>query len=329
MFLGLGVGAFTAGIFHVFTHAFFKGCLFLCAGSVIHALHHEQDMFNMGGLKKYMPKTATTYLIACLAIAGVPGLSGFFSKDEILWYTFHHGYTALWIVGMITAFITAFYMFRSWFLSFTGEERIDPHKKEHLHESPASMTIPLIILAAGSIFAGLFNIPAVLWDGQFSAWLHHFLEPVTGAGEGVLERMQIHPFKIVGDHGTEKMLMVVSSLVALAGIGTAWIAAKSGFFIRQEKKQSALYKFSRNAWFWDAAYNNSFAKGCYEMARLVLAFDKLIIDGIVNGAGWVARQCGTGLRRMQNGQVQNYALIMLIGVNAILILTFYLIFGIK
>ncbi|GAB4320690.1 MAG: NADH-quinone oxidoreductase subunit L [Candidatus Sumerlaeia bacterium] len=329
MFVGLAVGNFAAGIFHVFTHAFFKGALFLCAGSVIHALHHEQNMFRMGGLRKYMPTTHWTYLVACLAIAGVPPFSGFFSKDEILWSAYHHGKPIVWAVGLVTAFLTAFYMFRSYFLTFGGDDsRLDPHARAHLHESPARMTIPLIILAAGALVGGFINLPAAIAHGRFS-WLHHFLDPVTGAGERTVAALGHHPFPAVGDHETEVLLMIVSSLVALAGIALAWVMARGGAFLDQEARQRPLYRFSRNAWFWDWVYNQTFAQGCYELARVVLAFDQRVIDGVVNGAGRVARMCGAGLRRLQNGQVQAYVLVMLAGANAILLLAFYLIYTMR
>src|SRR6059036_3478974 len=176
MFLALGVGAFGAGIFHLYTHAFFKALLFLGSGSVIHALHHEQDMRRMGALKNRIPTTFKTMFIATLAIAGAPPLAGFFSKDEILWKAFSssQGHVLLWLIGAAVAGMTAFYMFRLLFMTFYGESRVDHHTAEHIHESPKSMTVPLIILAIGSLFAGYIGMPAWLGTNRFE----HFLEPV-------------------------------------------------------------------------------------------------------------------------------------------------------
>ncbi len=169
MFLAVGMGAFSAAIFHLFTHAFFKACLFLGSGSVIHALGGEQDMRKMGGLKAHMPKTYWTYVVATLAIAGAPLTAGFFSKDLILWQAFSHGAYVLWGIGVVTAGMTAFYMFRQLFMVFHGECRADDHAKAHLHESPASMTLPLIILAAGSIFTGWLGAPEYLWGSRLGS----------------------------------------------------------------------------------------------------------------------------------------------------------------
>ncbi|HEX2928833.1 MAG TPA: NADH-quinone oxidoreductase subunit L, partial [Candidatus Binatia bacterium] len=171
MFLAVGVGAFGAAIFHLFTHAFFKACLFLGSGSVIHALGGEQDMRKMGGLKTHMPATYWTFVVATLAITGIPFTAGFFSKDLILWQTFIHGATVLWAIGLITAGMTAFYMFRQLFMVFHGECRADDHTKAHLHESPAVMTMPLIVLALGSIFAGWLGAPEYLWGSRWDHWL--------------------------------------------------------------------------------------------------------------------------------------------------------------
>src|SRR5438874_8213854 len=172
MFLALGVGAYAAGVFHLMTHAFFKALLFLGSGSVIHALHHEQDMRNMGGLKNKIPITFWTMFIGTLAIAGTPFLSGFFSKDEILWRAFSNpqGHVLLWLLGALVAGMTAFYMFRLLFMTFFGESRVDHHTAEHIHESPRSMTIPLIILAIGSLLAGYVGFPA--WLGGSNAFEH-------------------------------------------------------------------------------------------------------------------------------------------------------------
>ena len=203
MFLAVGMGAFSAAIFHVFTHAFFKACLFLGSGSVIHALGGEQDMRKMGGLKAHMPKTYWTYVVATLAIAGVPFTAGFFSKDLILWQAFSHGAGILWGVGLITAGMTAFYMFRQLFMVFHGECRADAHAKAHLHESPAVMTLPLIILAVGSIFTGWLGAPEYLWGSRWDHWL----APIFGA---VAEHH--------GSVSTELLVTALTLAVVAAGI---------------------------------------------------------------------------------------------------------------
>jgi NADH-quinone oxidoreductase subunit L len=176
MFLALGVGAFAAGVFHLMTHAFFKALLFLGSGSVIHAMHHEQDMRKMGALRTKIPTTFKTMFVGTLAIAGTPLLSGFFSKDEILWQAFssEHGHVALWLIGVTVAGMTSFYMFRLLFMTFFGESRVDHHTEHHIHESPKSMTIPLIVLAIGAVLAGYVGLPAWLGGSAFE----HFLEPV-------------------------------------------------------------------------------------------------------------------------------------------------------
>ncbi len=181
MFIGVGVGGYAAAIFHLMTHAFFKACLFLGAGSVIHAMHHEQDMRKMGGLKQWMPLTFATFFISVLAIAGFPPFAGFFSKDEILWlaFTSEHGNKLVWFLALCGAGMTAFYMFRQLFMTFYGKCRADHHTQEHLHESPSVMTMPLVILAIGAVFAGLIGLPGVLGGSQFAHWL----EPVIHAHE--------------------------------------------------------------------------------------------------------------------------------------------------
>src|SRR5512145_1746178 len=207
MFIGIGVGGYAAAIFHLMTHAFFKACLFLGAGSVIHAMHHEQDMRKMGGLKQYMPLTFATFFISVLAIAGFPPLAGFFSKDEILWLAFSGHHQVIWFLALCGAGMTAFYMFRQLFLTFYGESRADHHTKEHLHESPSVMTMPLVVLAAGALVAGWIGLPAVFGGSQFAHWL----EPVIAQGE--------HH----GSHAAEMGLMGLSIAVAAAGVILAYL----------------------------------------------------------------------------------------------------------
>ena len=217
MFLAMGVGAYGAGIFHLFTHAFFKALLFLGSGAVIHALAGEQDLRRMGGLKRALPVTYWTFVIGALAIAGVPFLSGFFSKDEILYRTFAGGHTALWVIGALTSLMTAFYMFRLVFLAFHGTRRADAKAShhhahhDHLHDAPPAMAIPLIVLAIGSVLAGYLGVPAALGGSNI---LEHFLEPSLAVP--VMEGA--HAAAEHADHTVELILMVVSSLLAVFGI---------------------------------------------------------------------------------------------------------------
>ena len=322
MFLACGVGAFTAGIFHVFTHAFFKGCLFLGAGSVIHAAHHTQDLFEMGGLRKKMPQTFRTFAIACLAIAGIPFFAGFFSKDEILWQTFASGKFCLYAIGILTALMTAAYSFRALFLAFYGESRLSHEASHHLHESPATMTIPLWILAIGAIFAGFLNLPApflhILGVHAEAGMVSTFLEPIVAPAHAVL-------LAHAGEHAehaaaVEWGLMGFSVLIALTGIGLAWRFALKTFPEGAEKlarRLGPIYQLSYHRWWWDDAYNVVFAGGLRQLARLATWFDGTIIDGLLHTVGGTARLGSSVLRGLQNGQVQAYALVVLLGVNII------------
>ncbi len=343
MFLAMGVGAFAAGIFHVFTHAFFKGCLFLAAGSVIHALHHEEDVCKMGGLRAKMPKTWISYLAATLAIAGIVPFAGFFSKDEILYMTFVAGqgstfHMALWVVGVITAGLTAFYMGRSLFLAFHGKPRMSEEKWNHVHESPWNMTGVLIVLAICSAVVGLLNVPSGLIPlGDYNAMFHHFLAPVTDRGS-LFVASEFYGFTgghapygalVVGDvtkdgalyadyHGPELLLAIFSVLIGLGGLGLAWKLYGKGNLEPARKLSigglKPLWNVSWNGWWWDDAYNLLFVGGAMRLYRAVLWFDKNIIDGIVNGLGRVCNACGLEFRRLQNGQVQIYGLVMFLGV---------------
>src|SRR5213593_2125164 len=232
MFLALGVGAFAAGIFHLMTHAFFKALLFLGSGSVIHALHHEQDMRNMGALKDKMPTTYKTMAIGTLAIAGTPGLAGFFSKDEILWKAFssRQGHVVLWIIGAAVAGMTAFYMFRLLFMTFFGESHVDHHVERHIRESPKSMTIPLIVLAAGSVISGYIGFPA--WLGGANAF-EHWLEPV-------FEPLPITPVAEVHySLSAEAGMAAVSVVVALIG----FLLAYSTYYQKSDRAERVSAKY--------------------------------------------------------------------------------------
>lgn len=311
MFLALGVGAFTAGIFHVMTHAFFKACLFLGSGSVIHAMHEEQDIRHMGGLKKVMPKTYWTFLISSFAIAGFPPLAGFFSKDEILWKAFADGSVWLWVIGAFAALMTAFYMFRMVTLTFEGEPRWA--KDKHPHESPATMTIPLIVLAGLAIVGGFVGVPAALGGGNsLEQWLH----PVFAQAQHTLALPEHH------NYTAEYLLMAISVAIGVTGFwfgrsvylknpdADRGIAAKTGF----------LYRLLANKYYVDDMYHatvvNPIVKGSDSF--LFRIFDVRIIDGLVNGlakgTGWVSSM----MRYMQTGIVQSYAALVVVGIVVIL-----------
>jgi NADH-quinone oxidoreductase subunit L len=279
MFIGVGVGGYAAAVFHLMTHAFFKACLFLGAGSVIHAMHHEQDMRKMGGLKQWMPITFATFFISVLAIAGFPPFAGFFSKDEILWlaFTSDHGNKLIWLLALCGAGMTAFYMFRQLFMTFYGECRADHHTKEHLHESPSVMTMPLVILAIGAVFAGFIGLPGVLGGSQFAHWL----EPVI-AGHG-----ESH-----ASHALEWGLMAVSVAVASLGVFVAYLMYRREVLAPEAFANLAggfLYRLFDRKWYFDEIYQIVFVNGTLLLARFWSAFDAYIIDGIVNGAAALTR----------------------------------------
>ncbi|HLK34990.1 MAG TPA: NADH-quinone oxidoreductase subunit L [Terriglobales bacterium] len=310
MFLALGVGAFAAGVFHVFTHAFFKALLFLGAGSVIHAMSGEQDMRNMGDLAKRIPITHWTMFFATLAIAGIPGFAGFFSKDEILWQSWAKdtsAYHVLWIIGWVTAAMTALYMFRLMYLTFHGRPRMDHEVEHHIHESPRSMTVPLIILAFFSIFAGYLGLPHSLGGSdRFGA----FLAPVFAPEAKVLQA-QAPPQLAAGEKeaehtsGTEYTLMFLSVAVAFGGWGLAWKFyrhADRGYVEPIAAAAPPAYQLLMNKYYVDEGYDYLFTGrrtlgpvrlGAMGLGEATSEFDKYVIDGAVNGAGWSTRALGT------------------------------------
>ncbi len=304
MFIGCGVGAYSAGMFHLYTHAFFKSLLFLSAGSVMHALSGELDMRKMGGLRKYLPFTYPAFLIGAIAIAGVPFLSGFFSKDAILTQAFAHKQYFIWILGVLGAILTAFYMFRLIFLTFQGEERLEPEAKEHLHESPPVMTIPLGILAFFSIIAGFIGVPAVF--GEKLNWFNQFLGPVMKPGHEPHLSIQ-----------TEWLLILISVAVALFGIYLAYI-----FYIKKPQtphqlnaKFPYIYKLLYNKYYVDEIYNAIFVKPVVRGSEIVYDnFDLKVIDGAVNGSASVTGLSGKILSYIQTGLIKDYALVFLFGV---------------
>jgi len=320
MFLAMGVSAYTAGIFHLMTHAFFKALLFLGAGSVIHALSGEQDMDRMGGLRKYLPRTHLTMLIATLAIAGVFPLSGFFSKDEILWKAFENGGPILWACGAIGAFLTAFYMFRLYFMTFHGSERLTPEAKHHLHESPNSMTIPLLLLAVLSVVGGWIQIPLL----QGAQRLEGFLEPVFAdlqhlGGEAAHGATAAAGTGAAGAHHDptlEVALMAISLAIALAGIFLA-----HRFYVkdpqaphRLAERARGLYELLWNKWWVDEIYDARIVQPIVRLSnRLWKDVDAAVVDGAVNGVGKKVEQGAGWLRLAQTGYVQMYALILTLG----------------
>jgi len=342
MFVAVGVGAFSAGIFHLMTHAFFKACLFLGSGSVIHSMSGEQDMFKMGGLRKKMKITWITFFIASLTISGIPPLAGFFSKDEILWSAFNArlpipGWSGLlWALLFVGAGITAFYMFRAVFLTFHGERRYSDEVAHHVHESPFSMTSVLVVLAVGSVVAGLIGIPAALGGGNH---FHHYLEPSIGpiaehaAGVGVehgeVPGAAAHGAAEVGHgaaaeaahHGSqtlEFLLMALSVLVGLTGIGVS-----VRLYLKRPElpgqiasRLAGLYRLVYNKYFVDEVYEATLVKPGYALSNALLfrVIDRWVIDGTVNAVGIVSRLLGSAVRMLQTGVVRTYLLIFLLGV---------------
>lgn len=311
MFLGLGVGAFTGAFFHVLTHAFFKALLFLGAGSVIHAMSNEQDMRSMGGLKKHLPITYATMLIGTIAIAGIPPLSGFFSKDEILAHTFAAN-PVLWSLGLLTAFFTAFYMFRMLFLTFFGKFRGTAHQAEHLHESPLSMTLPLIVLAVLSAVGGLLNVPSALGGSHA---LQNFLAPVFA--DSVSHTGAFHL-----DHSTEYALMAISAVAAIAMAIFAYnkYVKRAVVPYAEGEKLPPLTKLSYRKFYIDEIYHALVTKPLDSFSVFFhKVVDRLMIDGFVNGVGKVTGESGKYLRLLQSGNVGFYLFMMVIGIIALII----------
>ena len=307
MFVGCGVGAFASGIFHLMTHAFFKALLFLGAGSVIHALSGEQDLWKMGGLKAHLPRTHVTFLIATLAIAGVFPFAGFFSKDEILYQAWLRGGPLLWMAGVIGAFMTAFYMFRLYFLTFHGRSRVSEEAMHHLHESPKSMTGPLMILAVLSVIGGFVQVP-ILAGGQR---LDQFLEPVFA------DAVDLAPAAHAASAaGAEVGLMVISLVVALMGIFVAYkfYVADPELPRRLAEQMRGAYRLVFNKYWVDEIYESFVVQPIYQgSVRLWERFDAAVIDGAVNGVGRQIERGAELLRLAQTGYVQVYALILTLG----------------
>jgi NADH-quinone oxidoreductase subunit L len=347
MFLGAGAGAYPSAVFHLATHAFFKALLFLGAGSVIHSLHGEQDIRKMGGLWKAMPITTWTFLVASLANAGIFPLAGFWSKDEILFNAFVRGLTIPWLLGLIGAFLTAFYMFRLFFQVFTGHFRGDHHTAHHLHESPPNMAYPLLVLGLFSVIAGLvFGFPPD--HGLY----HQFVAPIFEVAHGS-EAGAPHAAEAAAEHAagaSEVGMAAVSLAVALAGIGLAYL-----FYVKRPdlptalaEKTQGLHRLLLNKYWVDELYQAIFIDFGKAFCRFLWGVDARVVDGVVNGSSWLTMrlsvvsswndmkivdglvnaiadliQGGSGtLRRLQTGAIQNYILAMALGIVGMLV--FYL-----
>jgi NADH-quinone oxidoreductase subunit L len=329
MFAALGVGAFTAAIFHLMTHGFFKGLLFLGSGSVIHAVHDEQDMRKMGGLRRKIPQTYWTMLIGAIAISGIPPLAGFFSKDEILGESFNLGFQWVWAIGIVVAILTAFYMFRLIGLTFWGESRVEAEVEPKVHESPPFMTVPLWLLAIPSVVLGAI----LTWPGPplgplfgvegGEGLLHRWLAPIFEHGEELLGHHEAE-FAIFGIDGA---LIGASIAVALLGMLVAWwlFGVEIGPLRGRQRpalvrnlasRIQFLYRASANKWWFDDINHLLFVVIGGRLAYAMAWFDREIVDGVVNGIGVLTRRSGGNLARVQTGRVQNYALGIAIGLIA-------------
>jgi NADH-quinone oxidoreductase subunit L len=342
MFLAMGVGAYAAGIFHLFTHAFFKALLFLASGAVIHALAGEQDLRRMGGLKDQLPITYWTFLVGALAIAGVPGLSGFFSKDEILYRVYAAGHPWLWLLASATALLTGIYMFRLVFLAFHGErspssppqaEQEAAHRASgdegHLHDAPRAMAIALVLLAVGAVLAGYVGVPAALGG---TSRVERFLEPSftapheMQAGRPEAGEAREPETRREGGTGTERALLVISSVVALCSIGIAFY-----YFLRRRAAADAmaarfprLYRLLLGKYYVDEIYDAAIVQPIRIFSEIGLwrGVDAGVIDGAVNGTGLAVERSSGWLRRIQTGSIRAYAASVVIGV--VLVVGYYL-----
>lgn len=310
MFLGLGVGAYTSAVFHVITHAFFKACLFLGAGSVIHAMGGEQDMRNMGGLKKYMPTTSITFLLSCLAIAGVPPFSGFFSKDAILAAANEHN-VIYWVIGVIGALFTAFYMFRLYGMTFLGSFRGTHDQEHHLHESPKAITIPLVVLAILAVVAGLMGIPEVFVKD--ANWLDKFLSPIFASSAAVVEHH--------GENANEILFMAISTVAIIAVIAWSWNKYKN--YQKSTEEETGIGKVLADKWYVDELYNAVIVRPLDALAGFLKnVVEKSGIDGFVNGVGRFVQYSSRQLRLLQSGLAGSYILFMVLSI-VVLFLIFW------
>lgn len=312
MFLALGSGAYVAAVFHVMTHAFFKALLFLGSGSVIHAMGGEQDMRKMGGLAKYMKTTNITFLIGCLAIAGIPGLSGFFSKDEILAAAMTKS-PVLYILGALTALLTAYYMFRLYATTFKGKFRGTQEQQHHLHESPAAITIPLVVLAILSVIGGYVGIPAFIMEGAHS--LKDFLNPIFADSYKILPQHHLA-------HSTEWLMAGGLSALVIIVVAFAW----NKFSKNPELGEATgLGKVLENKWYVDEIYDSIIVKPYKAIGSFFnTVFETKVVDGLVNGVGRLVQYGGRQLRWLQSGQTGAYVLMMVVGMVAVFVIQFFL-----
>lgn len=305
MFLALGLGAYEVAVFHVITHAFFKACLFLGSGSVIHALHGEQDMRNMGGLRKVMTLTFITFLISTLAISGLPPFSGFFSKDEILMTAFHHN-KALWVIASLASIMTAFYMFRLLYLTFYKDFRCTEEQKHHLHESPALITVPLVILAILALVGGAISLPG-------SSWLNHYLAPV-------IAKPAVHHHLDT----TAYMLMGIAVVGAFVGIGIAYAKyIKKGEVPAQDSEITGVAKLLYNKFYVDEFYTAIIVKPVYAIGAFFRNVTEAVFSGFIFGLGKVANMLGEEGKTIQNGSIGFYLFTFVLGICSIIAYIFF------
>jgi NADH-quinone oxidoreductase subunit L len=313
MFLAAGLGAYSAALFHVMTHAFFKALLFLGSGSVIHAMGGEQDMRKMGGLGKHLPQTSKLFWIGCLAIAGIPPLSGFFSKDEILHAAAGEHQWVLYLVGWITAVLTAFYMFRAHYMTFSGRFRGTHEQEHHLHESPPVMTWPLWALAVGAVFSGFVGVPKLLSFGRDLNWFHRWLEPIIARPQG---------FE-AGEHNVGVELEIILLLLAIAaGVG-GWLFSRSTYSgdkgLAKGEAMAArfplLHRLLVNKWYVDEIYDALIVRPLAAISRFFWkVVDTFVIDGAINAGAFLTELTGDVGRFSTTGNVRNYALYFFLGV---------------
>jgi NADH-quinone oxidoreductase subunit L len=320
MFLACGVGAYQTAVFHLMTHAFFKALLFLGSGSVIHACSGEQDMTKMGALKKHLPHTHLTMLVGSLAISGIPFFSGFFSKDEILYsaIALPGGVSYLFVVGVLTAILTAFYTGRMMALTFYGTKRYSHDVEHHLHESPALMTFPLYVLAVLAAFGGFLGVPHILGDylGHMPHYLSHWLDPVVPSKHLPLVgvKIQLH----------EAVVMIGSALLAIGSYTAGVLLFKKNMFVKDIISGfKPIEKILNNKYYVDELYGIIIINPLKHIARIsAQIIDKLVVDGAVNGIGSLVKKTGTGLRALQTGDIQSYALMMLMGLLVVIFFIF-------
>jgi len=314
MFLALGLGSFTSGVFHVATHAFFKALLFLGAGSVIHALSGEQDIRKMGGLKKYLPVTYLTFVAGVLAISGIPPFAGFFSKDEILAKAFEHN-AIVWFLAVIASLMTSFYMFRLFFLTFHGKTRASDHAMQHIHESPRSITVPLMVLAVLSVIGGFMGIPEVLGGSHA---LNNFLSPVFAASQLHVEAHHL-------SHTTEYILMggVVAFTLVMIGLAYSRYVSQGHVPAAEGETLTSAHRLVYNKYYVDELYQAIIVNPLYKISSALDAvIEKLGIDKLVNGVGEIVVFVSREARLLQQGSIGYYIFVMVFGVIALLVLNF-------